>query len=325
MKHICLILLICVFSKPIQAQINLVPNPSFEDTVGCPSNISGQYGDEIYKLQNWFPARNSADFFHACSTNENSVPFNGMGFQNTHSGTGYIGLYSIGNFIPFPNYREYIGVQLLQQLIIGEKYFVTMYVSSAFGGVQGIYSFSNNIGIKLTTSHFEAQSNPLIPDNISNGFFDTIIQDTASWTELKFSFIADSAYNYLYLGNFFDDLHTDSVFAPTTMGGVGAYYYIDDICLSNDSLTCESVTGISDLNDSYNKFIVYPNPVARDLYFKNITTSIYIQLFDSVGREILNGNLNPNHPFIDLNEIVPGVYFIELNHNKKRLIKIIKI
>lgn len=326
MKHICLIILIFVFCRPSQAQINLVPNPSFEDTVGCPTNLSGQNGDQIYKLTNWFPAGNSPDYFNICSNLNVSIPFNYFGYQFPLSGNGYVGLYTSGNYPTQPNYREYVGVELNQSMVVGTKYYFKMAVCAAHSGAYTFFnSISNNMGIKLSSSHYESLNNPLIPDNLPTLNYDTIISDSINWKIINFSYVADSSYGYMYLGNFYDDTNTDTLICPGETFSYGAYYYIDNICISTDSLTCESVTGISDLNDSYNKIIVYPNPVARELYFKNITNCIYIQLFDSVGREILNGNLNPNHSFIDLNEIVPGVYFIELNHNKNLLIKIIKI
>ncbi len=326
MKHICLIILIFVFCRPAQAQINLVPNPSFEDTIACPTNVAGQYGDQIYNLTNWFPAGNSPDYFNICSNLNVSIPFNYFGCQFPLSGNGYVGLYTSGNYPTQPNYREYVGVELNQSMVVGTKYYFKMAVCAAHSGSYTFFnSISNNMGIKLSSSHYESLNNPLIPDNLPTLNYDTIISDSINWKIINFSYVADSSYGYMYLGNFYDDTNTDTLICPGETFSYGAYYYIDYICISTDSLTCESVTGISDLNDSYNKFIVYPNPVTRELYFKNITTPIYIQLFDNVGREILNGNLNPHQPFVDLNELVPGVYFIELNYNKKRLIKIIKI
>jgi len=45
-----------------QAQLNLVPNPSFEDTVNCPYFIS-----EILSCANWLNFGNTPDYFNACS------------------------------------------------------------------------------------------------------------------------------------------------------------------------------------------------------------------------------------------------------------------
>lgn len=322
-KLVLLITLICLIHHA-QAQINLVPNAGFEDTLACPSNVSGQYGDEIYKLTHWFPVRNSADFFNTCSSNQNAVPLNATGFQYPHIGSGYIGLFTIGNFIPFPNYREYVGVQLSQSLIIGTKYYFTMYLSSAFGG-QGIYSFSNNVGFKLSTIQYEAQSNPLAPDNLPTGFCFSIIQDTTSWLTFRFSFTADSAYSFLYLGNFFDDFNTDSIGAFGSSGGLGAYYYLDDICLSTDSLTCETITRIDEQMLNYYEVIAYPNPVGNELYFKNINAAIKFQILDIIGQELMSGYLNRDQSVINLQNLKSGIYYIRILNDSYTLIKLLKL
>ena len=138
MIRLMIFLFLLLFSPQVRAQLNLVPNPSFEDTVGCPANVSGQYGDEIYNLTHWFPAGESPDYFNSCapvnqSTGQASVPYNGLGFQYANSGEGYIGLFTALNSLLFYDYREYIGVQLTQTLSQGTTYYFSMKVSCGWG------------------------------------------------------------------------------------------------------------------------------------------------------------------------------------------------
>lgn len=63
------------------AQVNLVPNPSFEDTVSCPN-----YANQIDKAVGWHASRNTPDYFNGCDwlTSNQSVPNNFRGYQYAH-------------------------------------------------------------------------------------------------------------------------------------------------------------------------------------------------------------------------------------------------
>ncbi|MBC8172855.1 MAG: hypothetical protein H7X71_03020 [Chitinophagales bacterium] len=67
----------------------------------------------------------SPDYIDACANPfPAGVPDNGIGWQMTHSGDGYAGMYAFsGTF-----YREFIQVQLLSSLTAGQTYLFEMYV-----------------------------------------------------------------------------------------------------------------------------------------------------------------------------------------------------
>ncbi len=229
-----LILLILTFACTFcNAQINLVPNPSFEDTVSCPLG-----GDQLYKAINWYSFRNTPDYFHSCCINVNcgiSVPNNIFGYQYPHSGEAYAGMISFdltGN-----NYREYLGVNLQYPTIPNQKYYVTFYVS--WGATLGFTIAHNKLGVNLSTVSY-SQTNPYPISNNPKAFTYNSIIDSIGWSKIQLSFTADSAYNYLILGNFFDNSNTDTL----NLGqfNVHSYYYVDDVCLSTDSVYCSDFT-----------------------------------------------------------------------------------
>ena len=82
---------------------NLVPNPSFEDTVSCPDNLA-----QIDKAVGWSSYRITPDYFNSCSSASAfpsvSVPSNQWGTQSAKTGNAYAGLitYSL-----VTNEREY--------------------------------------------------------------------------------------------------------------------------------------------------------------------------------------------------------------------------
>lgn len=307
MNAIKIFFLLLFFTGAGNAQVNLVPNPSFEDTVNCPVNISGMFGEQIYALANWFPAASSPDYFNPCATNQASNPLNGFGFQVPQSGDGYIGFYTILQSPINQNVREIVGVQLLQNLIVGTKYYFKANISAGYGGLQVARYFSNNIGVHFSNSFFEAQQNPFTINNNPIGNYDSILMDTTNWVPFQFSFIADSSYMYLYVGNFYNDINTDSILPYGFTGATGAYYYMDNLCLSTDSNFCETLTGFQSID--YNEIHIWPNPIQNYFQFSAKESIDVVTIYDSRGKLILSENVNALEGRIDFDVLSEGIYF----------------
>jgi hypothetical protein len=80
---------ILILTGTISYSQNLVPNGDFEQYSGCPTGYS-QIDSALY----WTvpTSVNSTDYYNACAISLSvSVPLNGAGFQETHSGSGYGG------------------------------------------------------------------------------------------------------------------------------------------------------------------------------------------------------------------------------------------
>nr|MBK9651722.1 hypothetical protein [Bacteroidota bacterium] len=78
------LLLVCSFC--LQARINLVPNPSFEDTLGCPQF----YPDLNGKVVDWYSFRGTPDYFNICSS---GCGYNNQtGYQLPRTGVAYVGV-----------------------------------------------------------------------------------------------------------------------------------------------------------------------------------------------------------------------------------------
>jgi hypothetical protein len=99
------------------------------------------------------------------------------------------------------------------------------------------------------------------------------------------SFIADSAYDHLYLGNFFDTAHTDTIMdAPLTLG---AYYFIDDVCVSSDSVFAFNWTPVHEV-ESEDPIWLYPNPSTGRIYIEsNELCQMRVSVYDTFGREVV--------------------------------------
>lgn len=303
---------------PTQAQ-NLVPNPSFEEYTTCPDD----YGEIEYAVD-WHSSTTSCDLYNACSSFADvGVPNNTMGVQEPVgvNCNGYAGIFT---YIENLNYREYIYVRLDSQLIIGEKYYISFNVSLADDINCGI----DKIGILLSTSSL-IYGTTIINNfvNYSQVYAPTPIINKISWIKISGSFVADSNYNYVNIGNFYSNSNTDTI--KLNNMNCTSYYYIDDVCVSTDSaycwdynFTCESNLSKELLNSQIN---IYPNP-AEKYFIIEIDKLIYkekpeIEVYTALGKLVYKQRLTEMHTKISTANLKSGLYFVKIHSNNGITVK----
>lgn len=313
MKIISLIVLLALISSSVIGQLNLVPNPSFEDTVMCPYGYA-----RIQDAVGWFHAGASPDYFNPCANSYTpyvGVPTNFTGNQFAFDGNSYAGIATYMSYFP-QGYREYMGIQLTQLLTIGTQYFVSCYISKGdtIFALDTLKCAANKFGFRFSTVAF----NPAAPtDNFSHIHSDSIITDAINWTKISGSFIADSAYKYLIIGNFYDDAHTDT----TQCLGGSAYYLVDMVCVSENPVTCDVTSDINEINEA--KLAPFPNPVNDLLHIPTSNGVKYYSITDMTGKVIMQGELTNNFYIINTSSISNGIYLLQLNYLKSYKIIII--
>ncbi len=211
------------------AQINLVPNPSFEEYIQCPNG----YPDLDGNLKYWKSFKGTPDLYTKCSS---VCGYNNQtGFQEAKTGNSYVGFLNFDNAIP--NGREQLGVKLTQQLVIGEKYYISIFVSCAYN-IHLTNIASSKMGVKFTNYDYSDPNLQIPLSNFSHLSSNVIVKDTLNWVKIFGSFIADSSYNFIVIGGFYDDNNIDTINLPYDIALQASYYYLDDICVSNDSTIC---------------------------------------------------------------------------------------
>lgn len=300
---------------------NMVPNPSFEQYDTCP-----QFGNQIQLATGWENFSSSIttpDYYNSCA------PPTSMGVPKSYgcyqierrNCNAYAAIITFSS--TFSNYREHIGIQLNQPLTIGQKYFITFYAVLGEMSVAGNNESmpSNNIGIRLSTVPYDI-NNPVPIDNFAHINNSTILIDSINWTKISGSIIADSVYNYLIMGNFFDAVSTDTInYNCTTCTNSFSYYFVDDVCISPDSSLCNGgldslpcVTSVNNLSFE-SEINVFPNPFNENITiaFSNFMEKDII-VYNIFGERVLflkSNNLKTIS--LSLASLPEGIYFLKVN------------
>lgn len=226
--QIITLFLLWLSSSKIDAQVNLVPNYSFEDTISCP------WAFGIFSVENWYsPTANTPDYLHKC--NQDTTPGfqsgynNQNGYQMSFSGVAYCGFSGQYNS---QNGREYIQVRLNNILGISKRYCIRFSLSLAD---------KCNCGIDKIGFNFTKSFDTIFSDSVQTSYatylartpqFETppgeCIVDKNNWLIYEGSFIAQGGEEYLTIGNFHPNIENTQCILDTS-SVCWAYYYIDDV------------------------------------------------------------------------------------------------
>lgn len=293
------------------SQLNLVLNPSFEDTINCPFAAG-----DIAKATGWNTLCGSPDYFNICNQYDWGTPKNIFGFQQPASGNAYSGFITYSDVAP--NTREFPSCSLTSSLNIGTKYFISFKVALSLENIANPTNCaSDKIGARFSTGTYICNS---LITNSPAVYTNSIITDSLNWTRISGSFVADSAYSYVVIGNFFNDASTNTVKYFNSWWSDFAYYFLDDICVSTDSLYTNnySYTGIKQ-NNSMNGINCYPNPIIDDLTIKNLSQEkVDVEIYNMLGEQVLFiKNVTDKILTVNLSSITSGILFVRIKSGKQ--------
>jgi len=241
MKRVILyFILIFIISENLQSQ-NLVPNPSFEIYISCPTDMTL---NSVQKLvPDWIlPTRGTSDYFNACSKFQVGIPQNFIGNLYAFDGNAYVGIVMLEKppindtlKVKSNNYREYLQAELIESLQKGKSYCITLYYAIANYSTYA----TNGLGVCLTSEKISNRisSKVLTCVPILTVPNDTIYTNRDYWYTLTDTIIANGDEKYITIGNFYDDRKTkyktldiselNSALRSRIQQNKIAYYYID--------------------------------------------------------------------------------------------------
>jgi hypothetical protein len=303
-----------LFVAPLRCEAqNLIPNPSFEEADTC-LILNTYYYPDTGPLH-WFTGGGTTDHFQSCLPygSFNGVPLNIATFQYPYEGEAYGGVVTYNEQF---GVREYWMVQLLSTLEIGQTYHASFYANVAFrndGQSNQAWVASSGVGMLFTMESRQHEPGDPLPEPVNHAHIQHvgILADTAEWTLVSGSFVADSAYRYVMLGNHFDNANTDTLHLEyRTIQGRG-YTVIDNVCVSPDPTGCPLATSTPDLTMA--SVQVFPNPADDQLVILGKGQMEQLSVFDGVGREVWAGAVPSDHFVLDVGTWARGTYVLRLH------------
>jgi gliding motility-associated-like protein len=171
--------------------------------------------------------------------------------QTSRTGNNHVGIHTYYEL----NYREYISVELTENLVPGDQYLAKMYVSKA---EECEYS-ANNLGMYLSDSPIPNLGSVASIDAQINPF--TIVTDEINWVEISDTITAASPFNFLSIGNFENNQNTIIFLAnnPNPTYSDKSYYYIDDVSVTRLTYNFSPIEVNVCRGDSVQLFALFDN------------------------------------------------------------------
>ncbi len=219
---------------------NLVPNPSFEEYVTCPTKAINTYSsnEDIQDfLLDWeMPTNGSSDYYHRCGTGgQINIPTNTSGTQEPPSPDqdAYVGFFALDLAHPDNiEYREYLQARLDQPMVAGTSYTVSIKLNLADYSKysideMGVYFGQNRISMPSYNGPLNVT--PQLTTPASN-----MLDDKDNWMIFNWEYMATGGEQFIVIGNFKDDANTDikdenPVLFPNLRRSV---YLLDDVSVT---------------------------------------------------------------------------------------------
>ncbi len=304
--------MIFAFCLKIQAQVNLVLNPSFEDTLSMTNEV-------IYPIcANWWnPNASTADYFSPPYLELDSgfgevlnAPYDpNFGFQQASFGSSYLGLItydSVGDT------KEYAQGFLSDTLVNNTNYCIEIWISlldsSAFKSCDFQIAFTE-----------ELVNNPdLLNLNLANSVdFDLADIDTINWKHYEGAFFATGGERYIYLGSNTPNaiVNCEEMHQQTWLSNF-AYILIDSVSVKQ-SVNCSVGT-----EDQISEIFLYPNPTSSEIQISlNCADSYSIRIMDHIGNLVYNTDFLGRQQLLDLSILSAGVYILDIKSTKSHFIR----
>lgn len=317
MRLLITILLIKFCACSIQAQ-NLIPNPSFEDTIHRSFDLKFASG--------WSsPTKGSPDYltsYHNVNRADWGMPQNFNGYQYGRTGNSYMGIviYSLYNkFIK--RRREYIQAKLAKALSEDSTYCLQLHVSLSDSsryssrGQLSIY-FSQN-KISENTDYHLAYTPQIIVSSVD------YIVDKEEWLRFDFEYTASGGEEYIIIGNFNDTTGIDTFFVgggrKEELAYIETYYYIDDLYLGHCDSLPDTTIGLHE-NVLKSKLKLYPNPIGEQFYLTyRGQEQLQFQLYNLMGQKVEAAVQQEGNRYrFSSGHLPKGVYLLEVLGREER-------
>lgn len=205
---------------------NLVPNGDFEKYHLLPNEIS-----QWERCVGWTNAggKGTSDYYHKLGTGNANLPYSYGSYVEPYSNNAIMGLIAWADGANY-NAREYIQTKLKQKLRIDKKYRISFWITNGFRNIKYDGFSIDKMGLLFSTKPVTQQNSGVI--EIMPQFDSNIQLWDTTWRNLNGYYKADSAYNYITIGNFYDNSQVKAIEMIKIGITPESYYYIDKVEVS---------------------------------------------------------------------------------------------
>ncbi|HLF64558.1 MAG TPA: OmpA family protein [Saprospiraceae bacterium] len=209
------------------ANVNLVPNPGFEEYSEIPDDWFYTGSDFTRVMRYWESATGASPDVYGPKV---YVPRHwrdkGFGQTRAHGGQSMVGLTLYGCHGGKPHCREYIQTQLIEPLVPGQRYEISYWVLHLPNSLQ-----INNLSAGFTPLRSVSQTDEKISLEYVISNTDILSCPPGQWLQCRNEFHAQSDAGYMIIGNFRSDEETRIRSRCPGDCLPFAYYYVDDVVL----------------------------------------------------------------------------------------------
>lgn len=240
MKHLILNILLLFLILNTNGQ-NLVLDGSFEDTIKCAEACIECDLDPF--LHNWTNARTKFSrpaYFNICSTDPfTMIPSNGLGYQDTCDGNGYISLMSYFYRPSTSNnprqLRNYATGSLIDTMSKNKCYRVSFKYSLAETSMYAIKNFGIYFSDSIPYSLFNVIDYPFLLPHDPQIVVNQWMNNMQDWVKIERFFLAQGGEQYFTFGNFSGNDSTDTLFVKSNIHPphqtMTSFLYLDDFVI----------------------------------------------------------------------------------------------
>lgn len=332
------------FSFIAKGQVNLVPNPSFEDTIGdCQSQMG--ISNMFTNVKNWKTNHvfSTPDYYNACSNSItyphwSTIPYNSYNYQYPKTGNAFIGIvtcvYNDQNDSSKTD-SEYISTKFITPLKQNTCYYAVMFVN-----LSNVCELATNqISMLFSISEFTTAPRTFTNTIQPQIQWDTTqyFTDTLNWIKISGTFLAQGGEQYLTIGNFKDGVNTNKKSLNSNfiqgIGTVTTRFFsdilVDDVSLyeiptpqleSNAITICPNadtlVLGDTARIQTHYQWFANGNAIDTTSYIKvkpNQTTTYVLQSTNCITNTqtivvTYSNNCTPPEPIVVVEPIIPNVF-----------------
>lgn len=229
---------------------NLVVNPGFEEFSKGPVVTSNTMA--TYRVKGWELATAGTPDWYCTKLKERNVIADfsaSLGKIEAHGGAAHAGFIGFSRNPMGGGNSEYLRGSLTAQLVKGRTYTVSFWVAHASKSDQKI----DTLGVCLFADKFAMDTNTL--QVTTQPQIRIAIDTSTKWTLVQGEFIADGTERYFFIGNFaVNFIRSGKYCGRPLQGWHNAYYYIDDVSITEKSSAAE-LTVVAGQKLTYNNIL----------------------------------------------------------------------